>query len=66
MSTTSRALTIATLVNLALSGDAAVAQETVPVFRPEIALSLTCHGAVDAFFFVNTLTPAMLSSDNAP
>jgi hypothetical protein len=29
---------------VALSGGAAVAQETVPVFRPEIVLDLTCHG----------------------
>jgi hypothetical protein len=44
MKATSNALTVVTLVSMALSGGAAVAQETVPVFRPEIALSLTCHG----------------------
>ena len=44
MNTRSNARTVATLLSVALSGGAAVAQETVSVFRPEIALSLTCHG----------------------
>jgi hypothetical protein len=44
VSTRSRALTIAALVSLSLSGGAGVAQETVPVFLPEITLSLTCYG----------------------
>jgi len=44
MTAMSNALTVVTLVSVVFSGGAAVAQETVPVFRREISLSLTCHG----------------------
>jgi hypothetical protein len=44
VNTTSNVRTVATLVSVALSGGAAVAQETISVFRPEVTLSLTCDG----------------------